>query len=784
MNAQVVNWRSFWPNFNLISTFDIASTDGVTALFIAIIIILLLLFIASSFGIWLCYRHRLKAYLKQIETLDMTSVINQRQALLDAEDKQFQKRSANPFFKLVKTRMGQPWREFDATLIEQDGRLYRTVDADVFFNEKTIARRIAHSRLLPTGTAILTGLGVLGTFFGLQLGLSGLSLDGDVTMIQSEIKLLAQSASVAFITSVWGVSCSLLYNFIEKCLHGLTMRKIDQIQAEIDKLFPQFQIVAVFTDIKQSGRNASDTLGGLAEEIGLRMQTSMDSFSTNMAESIAKNISDAANNISSTIGVTLKQTIEDSLVPSITSMAEVSKELADRQAEGSQNAMKILLEQFMTAMGKEGDGQREAMRSAAEEIRKTMGEMGTSMNEFFNALHEQQEDINKIQDERAKVLEQTVRDLVAYQGQAQEETQRKMAEMLETFAAALGQEQTRQADSLSSASGDMREAIGELGKGLQDFFDELGSKQQAMAAEQDERTRALETTVQRMINSQSEANNNTNSRIAEMLYGFLEHIDETQQRQAGSLGQASDGIREALSDVGGSMETFIKELNTAQSRLRDEQDDRHKTLQQLVQDSQSTAASLLEQGQILQHQVDNGQKAMDSVVARLNKAGEAMAQATENLRTLGNEIGRSVNNASTSIGKSIELAEQLFTENALVAKGLDNSLRGMKETEDVLKNLSHTLTEAALKSGQDFKEVAQHYRELQQTMKSHVEDLDEQMTKLLSDYATNVQGQIDQRMREWNKQTNEFCTNMVNAVQAIGDIVENIENQDSSLRIR
>lgn len=777
MSAQVINWWTFLPDLDRVFSFDFGSTDGVTALFICLILFLLILFCLFTVGIWMAYNGRVKEYRDKVKDLTPGSLLDQRQALLDAEDEMLLKRSDNLFSRWVKACTGKPWREFDATLVEQDGQLYRTADAELYFNGKTLARRIAQSRLLPTGAALLTGVGVLGTFLGLQLGLSGLSLDGDVAMIQGEIKLLAQSASVAFITSVWGVGCSLLLNLIEKVLHGITMRHIDRLQETIDNLFPQFQLVDVFTDIKQSERTACDTLGSLAEEIGQRMQTSMDSFSTSMADSLAQNISDAADSISTAIGGTLRQTIEESLVPSITSMAEVSKELADRQAKGSEDAMKALLEQFMEAMGKEGDGQREAMRSAAEEIRKTMGDLGATMNGFFDSLREQQEEMSKEQDARAKALEKSVHDLVSHQGQAQEETQRKLGEMLEAFATALGQEQSRQADSLSSASGDMREAIGDLGKGMQAFFEELGSKQQAMATEQDERTRALEATVQRLVNSQSEAANETNTKIAEMLQGFLEHIDETQQRQAGSLGQASDGMRNTLADVGGTMESFIKELNSAQTRLRDEQDDRHKSLEQLVQDTNNTTAKLLDQGEMLQLQAEEGQKAMDSVVARLHKAGDAMAQATDNLKTLGTEIGQSVNRAATSIDNSVALAERLFAENSTVARALDSTLQAMEQAQTAVEGVAEDLREVAHQSGVDFKNVAQHYQQLQQTMKVHVEGLDKHLTNLLNEYTALVQGQVNERMNEWNNQTREFCSSMIEAVQAIGEVVEGIETQ-------
>ena len=49
------------------------------------------------------------------------------------------------------------------------------------------------------------------------------------------------------------------------------------------------------------------------------------------------------------------------------------------------------------------------------------------------------------------------------------------------------------------------------------------------------------------------------------------------------------------------------------------------------------------------------------------------------------------------------------------------------------------------------------------------------MTELMKEYGMQVQSNVNERMREWNNQTKNFCQSMINAVQTINEIVDSME---------
>ena len=71
---------------------------------------------------------------------------------------------------------------------------------------------IMHRNLLNQVPGVMTGLGILGTFIGLVIGLSGFST-GSTSEIAGSIKPLMDGIKVAFHTSIYGMIFSLVFNY-------------------------------------------------------------------------------------------------------------------------------------------------------------------------------------------------------------------------------------------------------------------------------------------------------------------------------------------------------------------------------------------------------------------------------------------------------------------------------------------------------------------------------------------------------------------------------------------
>jgi len=97
------------------------------------------------------------------------------------------------------------------------GKRYANVcDIEEYFNEDLLDR-VGSSYFNSGISGTMTGLGILGTFIGLSLGLGSFSGD-DIYTISDNVGPLLSGMKVAFHTSVYGIIFSLLFNYVYRSI--------------------------------------------------------------------------------------------------------------------------------------------------------------------------------------------------------------------------------------------------------------------------------------------------------------------------------------------------------------------------------------------------------------------------------------------------------------------------------------------------------------------------------------------------------------------------------------
>lgn len=91
-------------------------------------------------------------------------------------------------------------------------------DIEEYFNEENLAS-VLHADRLNQIPGALSGLGMLGTFVGLTLGLSQFNFLGSSTKIAEGVDPLLSSIKVAFFTSILGLILSIVFNAIYRTLN-------------------------------------------------------------------------------------------------------------------------------------------------------------------------------------------------------------------------------------------------------------------------------------------------------------------------------------------------------------------------------------------------------------------------------------------------------------------------------------------------------------------------------------------------------------------------------------
>lgn len=312
------------------------------------------------------------------------------------------------------------WREFDESLVAVGDRVMNTERAEDYFNPESIAPRLVANRMLATMPSVLTALGLLGTFIGLAVGLSGLNLSQttDVDELRQGIESMVTGAALGFTASVWGVFFSVVVNIVEKTAAGRITARISKFQARIDELFRQHSPEQALVGIEQNTRQTSLALEELHEKIGAQFQQAIGGMSTAMQEALAG-------------------AIERSIAPTM-------ETLADRASGQSAEIFESLVGQFADGFKAMGSQQADEMSRAAETLQSTLAAITDQVGEAISEMQEGAAAQTTLHLERAETFQAQLAELTALTG--------RLATALEGSLVSLGRHLEAAADGVSSAS--------------------------------------------------------------------------------------------------------------------------------------------------------------------------------------------------------------------------------------------------------------------------------------------------------------------------------------------
>jgi ABC-type transporter Mla subunit MlaD len=245
------------------------------------------------------------------------------------------------------------WREFDETLVVEHDRVFNTVSAEEFFNEHRFAPQLIGNRFIHAAPVALTTIGLLGTFFGLTVGLRGLELDVSADELRGGIQTLVEGAALGFTASLWGVFMSLVTNVFERSMERGVLSSCRKLQADIDKLFAMRSPEHSLSEIARSTSASNEALQVLHEKIGSAFQESVHE----VGEGTSRAVSDA---------------IHSSLAP-------IMEELAEKAANQSADVFQEISGQLGRSFADMGANVAEELRAAATSMRSTLDYMSEQL---------------------------------------------------------------------------------------------------------------------------------------------------------------------------------------------------------------------------------------------------------------------------------------------------------------------------------------------------------------------------------------------------------------------
>ena len=461
------------------------------------------------------------------------------------------------------------WAAFKATLIDEK---YSTVDAAEIFN---------------VYGGIFTGLGILGTFIGLTFGLSGVDMtNDDVETLKAGVKHLLSGVSSAFITSLVGIFCALVYSVAHHWLMKNFQANVQKLADALDEKFPR-------CPVEDWLKNLDDTATNHFSEAQSQTKLLKDSYDESQQQTTA------LKEIGEQVAEAVYKAFDERLAEYVQTICKAIDKLNTGAAKGANDAMKELvgkqMERFSESLDKFSDGIDEKLKTA-NEIAQIMDEqLLQTLQEFNKTLSAQAQASAAERDEANQKFLETLESLtitlnevaekIRTNGelanrQANEEREKHIEQMKQA-----GEESTRQNREdrelfLTTLNGLIAE-LREFTNQQQRFMANLANSNAAQISEavnafkeivnrHNDATRKTFADIKKLLDETELYLDNMNdaagSKAAESTAQLTKNLSET-AAQMNNLSAANQMTRQNLVDLSSKLDTFVKNFNGIANEL-------------------------------------------------------------------------------------------------------------------------------------------------------------------------------------------------------------------------
>ena len=612
--------------------------DVITNLFIYTIVFF---FLTSS--VWFLYRIRQRGRLIRNLTLAVS---------------EFERPAQPEILPKLKTsfshhqELAEAWQEFEGSLVtrsrDNNRRIvYKTEEASLFFSEERLLAQHLNLRFWNSVPTILVGLGILGTFIGMVYGLLSFSENVVFTQteaMQSAIEGLISGVSIAFVTSVYGMLTSLVFNVVEKERIGKTGRSIAKLQRALDQTF------TLTTQEEISFR----------QEDELAQQTAaLKSFSTDLANEIKVAMAQGRHEIilePQQAPNAFSDAMAERLAPSLSDLNDAVKELREQKEESSTEAIGKLINAFQDSISGETVRQMETLATTVDDVSQNLKDLPRQMTEMMASVQDK--------------IDQTFLTLSATSEEQTGQTKSMLDGMIGTIQNAVEMQQY----GLTSTTEKLNEEMRQIATDIRDLLESVANQTNDHLSQ---RIADFESILNQQKQSIEEITAGTTRASAESADRMRQLVDQS----ANQLGERVHDMEQSVSELLQQQHGQIEAVNTQITSSKDTFLKGREMLEQM-DESVKGVRQLIETTRVFSRQLTAGSERLESAGKELTQASNVFKE--ENTKNL--EANRET---TKHIQDSLVQSEQLLNEFVQKFRTIDDGLK------EIFREIGRGLTDYA-----------------------------------------------------------------------------------------
>ncbi|EKM24781.1 hypothetical protein [Vibrio sp. HENC-03] len=480
--------------------------------------------------------------------------------------------------------------------------------------------------------ALLTSIGITGTFLGITIGLSQFSMAGDSKALLTSAAELLEGMKTAFYTSLAGLSTSALFMAFVKWSSSSISNAQHKFQLEISKNYFEASAIYYLKDLGSEGRreaiDAQVRTADAVEKLGTNINTALTSFSDASrsldGDMIAEKISDS-----------VTSAVNTQMVPVLNAIKSELATLKEIKEQSQQELVTFLVKEMKSELIEPVTAELKNTSDALNESNKVTNELNSNVEKVVTTTSETVKTINGFQVETMVKLQGFAESLKSILTRFNEETQ-----------GAMGTIASEVKGMLSDASEGMnkqRIAFEESSQRAASAFEGIKESMDSALSERKEAEQALFVEVEKRISVLLTDSQDAMKTITSQVNVMLESASNGMDKQRVAFEESSQRAATAFEGIKDAMDSSLSERQQAE--------------QVLFSNVEKRIGTLLEESQtVFEKQTD----VLESVGA---EASQLMNSAkTELISGLG-DIDTKVINMSNTVQTELEAFRKQYQEN-------------------------------------------------------------------------------------------------------------------------
>ena len=583
---------------------------------------------------------------------------------------------------------------------------------EIFSEFSTCSAHKINLRLLDTAAGTLVGLGLLGTFLGLTLGIK--DFDSSSTQnIQKSIQLLLSGMGTAFITSLVGMLLSMIYSFCDKYWRNRLSKHLHVLTKKLDSLY--YIDDRTLDDLNEQAL-AKSIASTMKEVVEHEMRSVVNALNEKLTYN---NESGEATTIANAIREILKENQEQSKA-----LKSFSTDLAIELNNGFDEVLSRQMQQKILPLMENVDATTKAIVEHIDQMASQVSSPATDMI-------------------------QTVVD----------ELKNSMSEMMKEFSSGLSGSATNELETLAHQLGTAAQSMADfpnnmahISSTLQVTIEEVKN---AVSEISHTSANANSTAMQQMQEQITFATSAISAAIAEVkdvMSGISQSSQEQSNQMVSKLADAAEKMGTFLS---GTISTLSSSVQQSVKSITDDVNNKQADLIALQEDTTSQTKKLLE---TFNTGLDRLEKMNEYITGTMNMFQQAQGQITGSTAHLQTITG------------DMKLATQLFnksqTDYAVKMEEMQrNSQRGIDAVTELLKN-SGNLSEDYVEKFETIRQgLGSIFQQLQSGLSEYSRTVQATTQKYLDQYSTSLTNTTD-ALSSTIQQQNEVVEMLVESLNA------------------